>query len=152
MTTEPTTSSGSPQPVTLPDSLLRAITLLAADPTVPPLAVLEAAILITFGHATFLRRSGRIDPTRVAIPDQQWRTIASALADQPGLGDLARVNLTLDWMNVGPATTTDRTPPSVTVCSGSRPKSRTPRSPPGRPRSPPGPRDLGTGTGLATGG
>ncbi len=99
--TTPAGTSG-PQQVTLPPSLMRAVTLLAADPQAPPIAALEAAILITFGYALYLRQDC-IDPWQVAIPNEQWTAICQALLDVPTRSGLAGINLGLDWVNQGPA-------------------------------------------------
>src|SRR6266545_6901920 len=81
MTTDTARAGTSgPQQVTLPASLMRAITLLAADRQAPPIAALEGAILITFGYALYLRQDS-IDPWQVAIPNEQWTTICQALLD-----------------------------------------------------------------------
>jgi hypothetical protein len=90
------------QRVTLPDSLMRAITLVAADPQAPPLAVLEAAVLITFGYALYVQHTS-INPRRVAIPTQQWEAVCQALTNVHTLSEVGRVNLALDWVNIGPA-------------------------------------------------
>jgi hypothetical protein len=91
-----------PQRVTLPDCLIRAITLVAANPQAPPIAAVEAAVLITFGYALYQRQES-ISPWQVAIPTAQWTTICQALLDVPGTSEVGRVNLGLDWVNLGPA-------------------------------------------------
>lgn len=98
-TAQPT--PGSPQRVTLPDSLVRAITLVAADRSAPPIAALEVAVLSTFGYALY-RRQESVDPRQVAIPTAQWNAICQALMDAPA-NAVGRVNLGLDWVNIGPA-------------------------------------------------
>jgi hypothetical protein len=107
--TNPTTPARAdgPQQVTLPDSLIRAIILVAADPQAPPIAVLEAAVLITFGYALY-RRHDTIDPTQVAIPTAQWHTICQALVDVRTWSGLGGINLGLDWVNLGPAAHDDK--------------------------------------------
>jgi len=107
--TNPTTPARAdgPQQVTLPDSLIRAITLVAADPQAPPIAVLEAAVLITFGYALY-QRHDTIDPTQVAIPTAQWHTICQALVDVRTWSGLGGINLGLDWVNLGPAAHDDQ--------------------------------------------
>ncbi len=103
MTTDTARAGTSgPQQVTLPASLMRAITLLAADRQAPPIAALEGAILITFGYALYLRQDS-IDPWQVAIPNEQWTTICQALLDVPTRSGLEGLNLGLDWVNQGPA-------------------------------------------------
>lgn len=100
-TAQPT--PGTPQRVTLPDSLIRAITLTAADPAGPPIAALEAAVLITFGYALY-RRQGSVDPRHVTIPTTQWTAICDALMDVPANTACGRANLGVDWVDLGPAT------------------------------------------------
>lgn len=107
-TTTPPRADG-PQQVTLPDSLIRAITLVAADRQAPPIAVVEAAVLITFGYALY-RRHDMIDPTQVAIPTAQWHTICQALVDVRTWSGLGGINLGLDWVNLGPAAHDDDQP------------------------------------------
>ena len=117
--TTPARTAG-PQQVTLPDSLIRTITLVAADRQAPPIAVLEAAVLITFGYALYLRQD-TIDPTQVAIPTVQWTTICQALLDVPTWSGLGGINLGLDWVNLGPAAHDDpaASPPRTPVAHGS---------------------------------
>lgn len=48
----------------------------------------------------------KLDGTRLRIPKQQWTAIGQALVDkedQVGRGDVAKANILLDWMNVGPS-------------------------------------------------
>jgi len=97
------TAPAQPQQISLPNSLMRAITGMAADRQAPPVTILEAAVLITFGYALYVRQDA-IDPSQVAIPTPQWNTICQALLDVPTWSGLERVNLGLDWVNLGPAT------------------------------------------------
>ncbi len=96
--------------MTLPTSLIRAITLVAADEKTPPQALLKAAVLITVGYGLYVQHAP-IDPRQVAIPTRQWNEISQALATVPGLSEIARVNLVLDWVSLGPGRV-DPTPDS----------------------------------------
>lgn len=44
-----------------------------------------------------------VDPTEFAIPKTQWLQIGEWLVEKKEEGDIARVNVLLDWMNRGPS-------------------------------------------------
>jgi hypothetical protein len=85
----------------LPDCLMRAIRLMAKDKDCPPLQAYEAAVLISFGYALWGQQE-QLDPTKFAMPDEQWGQICQYLMDVKD-SDIDRVNYGLSWMNQGPA-------------------------------------------------
>lgn len=91
------------QEITLPDSLMRAIELIIKDADTEPERSYVAALMITFGHALWKEQGeAPFDPRTVAIPDEQWTTIAGWFTERPG-SDVDRVNWGLSWMNAGPS-------------------------------------------------
>jgi hypothetical protein len=110
---------GPLQRVRLPDSLIHAIRLVAADPSGAPMSAVHAAVLITYGYALYTRQQ-TIDPCAFAIPTDQWTTISQALLDVPALSEVGRVNLGLEWVNLGPSGVDD-VPPLDNRTAGTTP-------------------------------
>lgn len=104
MNTPTPSTRHEPQRVTLPDYLMRAIELVAADEQTNPQASFAAAVLISFGWALY-ERLDSLDPTGVQIPAEQWRQICGHLSamSKHHSSDLDRVNYGLSWMNQGPS-------------------------------------------------
>lgn len=86
----------------LPESLMKAIKATVESPEPTPLEKFEAVVLMTHGYGLFTAASGTIDPTAYAIPQEQWTAISALLMEVPD-GDLNKVNMALDWMNIGPS-------------------------------------------------
>lgn len=87
--------------VTLPEPLMRAISLMAQDKDSTPMDVLTVAILASFGYALYSEQT-TIAPSRYALPESQWNRISMNLMHVAGT-DNARVNLGLDWVNLSPS-------------------------------------------------
>lgn len=85
----------------LPESLMKAIRATVESPDATPYDKFEAVVLITHGYGLWTAQEG-IDPRAYAIPEEQWKAIAEMLQNLPD-GDLNKVNMALDWMNVGPS-------------------------------------------------
>jgi hypothetical protein len=88
--------------VTLPPSLMRAITLLCTDPETEPEQAYIGAVLISLSHGLWEQQAS-FDPTSIQIPEQQWHEICQLLMGLKGT-DIGRVNHGLDWVNQGPST------------------------------------------------
>ena len=78
-----------------------------------PIDALVAALDETFmalGAGTIHGAGPKIDGRKWALADDQWRTICQALMDRSGElaaeDGIGRVNLGLDWMNLGPSSET----------------------------------------------
>jgi hypothetical protein len=87
--------------VELPLSVMRAIELIVHDEETPPANRYIAAVLISMGYGAW-QSLGKVDPTKIAIPEEQWREICQWLVDIKG-NDIDKVNYALDWMNRGPS-------------------------------------------------
>lgn len=85
----------------LPESLMKAIKASVESPDLTPHEKFAAVILITHGYGLYLAQE-RINPTAYAIPEEQWCAISEMLMTLPD-GDLNKVNMALQWMNVGPS-------------------------------------------------
>lgn len=44
-----------------------------------------------------------VDPKKYALPADQWKEIAAALADSPNQSPITAVNRMLTWVNIGPS-------------------------------------------------
>jgi hypothetical protein len=90
----------------LPESLMAAVRAVVADETTPPAQRFEAVVLMVHGYGLFATaaqdEAWSLDPVAYAVPREQSMEIANLLADM-GAAGLGRVNLALDWMNVGPS-------------------------------------------------
>jgi hypothetical protein len=85
----------------LPESLMKAIKAVVQSPEMNPGETFEAVVLMTHGYGLFTAAE-KIDPTAYAIPEAQWCAISEMLQNLPD-GDLSKVNVALDWMNIGPS-------------------------------------------------
>jgi hypothetical protein len=121
------TRVAQPQQIRLPDSLMRAIRLVAADPIGAPLAAVEAAVLITYGYALYSRQD-TLDPCTFALPTEQWTAIGQALLDVPNTTEITRVNLGLEWVNLGPSAVDDVPRPDNPTVTTTTPSPGMPRT------------------------
>ena len=87
----------------LPESLMKALTATMTSPELTPREKFEAAVLITHGYGLFTKHDGTIDPMGYAIPEEQWGAISEMLMTVYGGDSIGKVNLALDWMNIGPS-------------------------------------------------
>lgn len=87
----------------LPESLMKAIRATMAAPEPTPQEKFEAVVLITHGYGLFTKHDGTIDPMGYAIPEEQWHAISEMLMTVYGGDSIGKVNLALDWMNIGPS-------------------------------------------------
>lgn len=85
----------------LPESLMKAIQATIASPGITPREKFEAVVLMTHGYGLFTA-ADKLDPTAYAIPEEQWNAISQGLMNLAD-GDLAKVNVSLEWMNIGPS-------------------------------------------------
>lgn len=85
----------------LPESLMKAIQATLASPGITPREKFEAAVLITHGFGLFTAAE-KLDPMAYAIPEEQWAAISEGLMNLAD-GDMDKVNLSLEWMNIGPS-------------------------------------------------
>ena len=99
--------------VTLPESLMKAIELVAAS-DLPPVRRLEAVVLICHGFGLWEQHDGPFDPQSYAIPDSQWVQVAEHLQgthrkdpNDPLTAEqndaIGTVNMALNFMNIGPS-------------------------------------------------
>jgi hypothetical protein len=87
----------------LPESLMKAIRATVESPDPTPQEKFEAVVLISHGYGLFNAASGTIDPTAYAIPEEQWTAISGLLMTISDGADIGKVNMALDWMNIGPS-------------------------------------------------
>jgi hypothetical protein len=85
----------------LPGSLMKAIRATVASPDASAQEKFEAVVLIAHGYGLWSAQTD-ITPTAYAIPDDQWAAISEMLMAVPD-GDIAKVNMALEWMNIGPS-------------------------------------------------
>lgn len=86
----------------LPESLMKAIRATVGSPDLTPGETFEAVVLITHGYGLFTANDGTIDPMGYAIPNEQWGAISEMLMSLAD-GDVGKVNMSLEWMNIGPS-------------------------------------------------
>jgi hypothetical protein len=86
----------------LPESLMKAIKATVESPDATPLEKFEAVVLITHGYGLFTKNDGSIDPRGYAITEGQWGAISEMLQSTRD-GDISKVNMALEWMNIGPS-------------------------------------------------
>lgn len=87
----------------LPESLMKAIRATADSLDATPQEKFEAVVLITHGYGLFSKKDGTIDPMGYAIPKEQWTAISEMLMTLYGGDSIGKVNLALEWMNIGPS-------------------------------------------------
>lgn len=87
----------------LPESLMKAIQATMAAPEPTAQEKFEAVVLISHGYGLFTKNDGSIDPMGYAIPEEQWGAISEMLMTVYGGDSIGKVNLALDWMNIGPS-------------------------------------------------
>jgi hypothetical protein len=85
----------------LPESLMKAIRATVASPDATAQEKFEAVVLIAHGYGLWAKETG-LNPTGYAIPEEQWAAISEMLMAVPD-GDVGKVNMALDWMNLGPS-------------------------------------------------
>jgi hypothetical protein len=85
----------------LPESLMKAIKATVESPDLTPREKFEAAVLMAHGYGLF-SASEKLDPTGYAIPEEQWGAISDMLMSLAD-GDVGKVNMAMEWMNVGPS-------------------------------------------------
>ncbi|HEX9085928.1 MAG TPA: hypothetical protein VF867_00190 [Arthrobacter sp.] len=85
----------------LPESLMKAIRATVESADLTPTEKFEAVVLMSHGYGLFSAAEA-LDPTVYAIPQEQWAAISEMLMTMPD-GDVGKVNMALDWMNVGPS-------------------------------------------------
>lgn len=88
--------------MTLPESLMKAAKIIGESPDMAPVEKLETIVLMTHGFGLWDQQP-TLDPTSMAIPDSQWGDICEILMHLSNGDEIARVNLGLDWMNIGPS-------------------------------------------------
>lgn len=86
----------------LPESLMKAIKAAGESPDLTPAEKFEAVVLIAHGYGLFTA-SERFNPTSYAIPEEQWSTISEMLMTVHGGDSIGKVNMALEWMNIGPS-------------------------------------------------
>jgi hypothetical protein len=87
----------------LPDVLMGAIRAVAADESMTLTDRRDAIILIADCFGLWELHEGKIDPSRYAIPEEQWTEVAGLLTDMCKPQALSGVNAALSWMNSGPS-------------------------------------------------
>ena len=87
----------------LPESLMKAIRATMASPDATAREKFEAVVLITHGYGLFTKNDGSIDPMGYAIPEEQWHAISGLLMAVSDGDSIEKVNVALDWMNIGPS-------------------------------------------------
>ena len=86
----------------LPESLMKSMkAMVESDATATE--KFEAVVLITHGYGLFAKNDGSIDPMAYAIPIEQWGEISNMLMALQDGDSVKRVNVALDWMNIGPS-------------------------------------------------
>jgi hypothetical protein len=61
----------------------------------------EAVVLMVHGYGLWSAQT-QITPTGYAIPEDQWAAISELLQSVPN-GGVDKVNMALEWMNIGPS-------------------------------------------------
>lgn len=95
----------SPIEKPLPQSLMNATMRIIEADDMPLSDRFEAVLLMVTGYGLY-QQTESVDPTRFAIPQDQWTTIAQGLQDaqlRDGGTTVAAVNIALSWMNSGPS-------------------------------------------------
>lgn len=91
------------QRVTLPPGLMQAVKVITASYAMPPQHRFAAVLMLVYGAAWYGAQES-VDPTGIALPEEQWRTICAWLTTGVEAVDrVDQVNLSLDWMNRGPS-------------------------------------------------
>lgn len=85
----------------LPASLMKAIRATVASPDATAGEKLEAVVLMAHGYGLWAAQS-TINPTAFAIPAEQWGEVSALLQAVPD-GAMDKVNMALEWMNLGPS-------------------------------------------------
>jgi hypothetical protein len=89
---------------TLPPVAMDAIRAILADTTMSTQRRFEAVVVLVFGWSLWERQES-VDPTMVAIPNDQWESICGWMTNLE-TDPIARVNYGLGWMNSGPTSFT----------------------------------------------
>lgn len=80
---------------------MKAIRATVASPDASAQEKLEAVVLMTHGYGFWAAKS-QVWPAHYAMPEEQWSTISRLLMAVPD-GDIGKVNMALEWMNLGPS-------------------------------------------------
>jgi cobalamin-dependent methionine synthase I len=88
----------------LPESVMKAIRLvLSGEGDMSEAERFEAVLLLVHGYG-LVAQADTVDPTRFAIPNEQWTEVSERLIDMADQASgLSRVNAALAWMNSGPS-------------------------------------------------
>lgn len=102
----PSSTMEASRQYTLPESLIQTVQIVAACPIMSKGAKLEAIMLIAHGYG-YWDRMEKVNPAMNKIPQVQWELIASLILSMDGVegqsDDIGKVNLCLEWMNIGPS-------------------------------------------------
>lgn len=85
----------------LPEALMKAIRATIASPDATAREKMDAVVLMTHGYGLWAAQA-TIYPTGFAIPEEQWHAISALLQQVPD-GAIDKVNMALEWMNIGPS-------------------------------------------------
>jgi len=85
----------------LPESLMKAIKVTVESPDLTPVEKFEAVVLVTNGYGLFSQNE-TVDPSAYAIPAKQWGEISELLMTLADT-DVSKVNIAMEWMNIGPS-------------------------------------------------
>ena len=86
----------------LPESLMKAIKATVESKEATASEKFEAVMLITHGFGLWEAQE-TFDPRTYAIPEEQWVAIADLLQNITGGDAVDKVNMSLEWMNIGPS-------------------------------------------------
>lgn len=84
----------------LPEPLMKAIKATVESEALTPTEKFHAVVYITHGYGLFKAQDG-IDPRAYAMPEEQWTAIGEML--QSLFTGLDKVNMAMEWMNIGPS-------------------------------------------------
>jgi len=80
---------------------MKAIRATVASPDATAQEKLEAVVLMAHGYGLWAAQA-QVWPNAYAMPEEQWGAISTLLQAVPE-GDIAKVNMALEWMNLGPS-------------------------------------------------
>lgn len=87
----------------LPESLMKAIRVVVTNEEAHRQERFDAVLLLVTGYGLF-EQAESIDPTRFAIPEEQWHEVSGLLTNMAKeASGLSGVNAALGWMNSGPS-------------------------------------------------
>jgi hypothetical protein len=94
-------SAPTQQRVVLPESIVDCIKAITADTTLTPAKRLTGVLVLIFGWAWY-ERQDTVDPTAIALPQEQWEQVCGMMTNAEVNGGQA-VDLALAFMNSGPS-------------------------------------------------